>query len=42
MDSCAIGKNGKLLNATEMQWFNDADDAYPLPPASSEISRSGM
>ena len=41
MDSCAI-EDGKLLDAVEMQWFNDADDAYPLPPTSSEISHSGM
>jgi hypothetical protein len=42
MDSCAIGKDGNLLDAADIQWFNDADDAHPLPPASSEVSRSGM
>jgi hypothetical protein len=42
MDSCAIGKDGKLLDATSIQWYNDADDGNPLPPASSEVSRSGM
>ena len=42
MDSCAIGKDGNLLDATDIEWFNDPDDADPLPPASSEVSRSGM
>jgi hypothetical protein len=42
MDSCALGKDGTLLDATSIQWYNDADDANPLPPASSEVSRSGM
>jgi hypothetical protein len=42
MDSCAIGKDGNLLDAADIQWFNNADDAHPLPPASSEVSRSGM
>lgn len=42
MDGCAIGDDGKLLDPTDIQWFNDADDAYPLPPATSEVSRSGV
>jgi len=42
MDSCAIGKDGRLLDATSIQWYNDAEDVNPLPPASSEVSRSGM
>jgi len=42
MDSCAIGEDGKLLDAPDILWFNDADDGDPLPPASSEVSRSGM
>ena len=41
MDSCAIGQNGQLLDASDIQWFNDADDARSLPPNSSEVSRSG-
>ena len=34
--------NGRLLDATSIQWYNDAEDVNPLPPASSEVSRSGM
>jgi hypothetical protein len=41
MDSCAIGQNGQLLDASDIQWFNDVDDARSLPPNSSEVSRSG-
>jgi len=37
MDGCAIGKDGKLLDATDIEWFNDADDTHPLPPTSSEV-----
>jgi hypothetical protein len=42
MDSCAIGKDGNLLDAADIVWFNDPDDAAPLPTTSSEVSRSGM
>ena len=42
MDSCTIGEDGKLLDAANIHWFNDADDAHPLPPTSSDISHSGM
>ena len=42
MDSCAIGKDGKLLDATAIQWFHNADDTVSLPPASSKVSHSGM
>ena len=37
MNNCAIGRDGKLLDAAEIQWFHDADDAHPLPPTTSEV-----
>ena len=37
MDSCAIGKDGKLLDATDIEWFKDADNTHLLPPISSEV-----
>ena len=39
MDSCAIKKDENLLDAADIEWFNDADDAHLLPPTSSEVSR---
>jgi hypothetical protein len=42
MDNCAVGKDGKLLDASQIKWFRDADDAQPMPPASSDVSRAGM
>lgn len=35
---CAVGSDGNLLDASEIQWFHDADDEHPLPPVSSSIS----
>ena len=42
MDSFTIGKDEKLPDAADMQWFNNAEDAHPVPPASTEVSCSGM
>ena len=42
MNNCAIGRDGKLLDAAEIQWFHNADDAHPLPPTTSEVSNTGM
>lgn len=39
MDSCALGTDGKLLGATDLEWFNDPDDTHPLPHASSTMLR---
>jgi hypothetical protein len=35
-DNCALGPDGKLLPAEEIQWFNDPDDPQPIsaPPKS--------
>jgi hypothetical protein len=32
MDSCAIGKDGKLLDATDIEWFKDAEILIYYPP----------
>lgn len=42
MNKCAIGKDGKLLDAADIQWFHDADDAHPIPPTTSEVSNTSM
>jgi hypothetical protein len=38
-DQCALGKDGQLLDADKMDWYNDCNDATPLPPmGSSSVS----
>jgi hypothetical protein len=35
-DSCALGPDGKLLDASEIPWYNDPDDPHPtIPPPST-------
>jgi hypothetical protein len=34
-DQPALGPDGQLLDATEIEWFNDLDDARPIQPTSS-------
>jgi hypothetical protein len=34
-DNCALGKDGQLLDAAEIEWFNDPDDAKPMNVATS-------
>jgi hypothetical protein len=34
-DQPALGPDGQLLDATEIEWFNDPDDARPIQPTSS-------
>lgn len=31
-DQAALGPDGKLLDATEIVWYNDPDDAQPIQP----------
>jgi hypothetical protein len=31
-DQCALGTDGKLLNASQITFFHDPDDNTPLPP----------
>ena len=31
-DNCAVGSDGKLLDASEIIWYNDPDDAQPVQP----------
>jgi hypothetical protein len=33
-DQPALGPDGQLLDATEIEWYNDPDDAQPIQPAS--------
>ncbi|KAJ7212470.1 hypothetical protein B0H12DRAFT_378867 [Mycena haematopus] len=42
-DQCAVGADGELLPASKIIFFNDPDDANPLPPVSdaSLFRRSG-
>jgi hypothetical protein len=37
-DNCAIGPDGKLKDASEITWFNDPDDEFPIEPLSTDIS----
>ena len=34
-DQCALGQDGQLLNATEIKWYNNPDNAQPIEPTSS-------
>lgn len=34
-DQSALGPDGQLLDATEIKWYNDPDDAQPIQPISS-------
>jgi len=38
ISSCALGLDGTLLDASNIQWFNDPDDDDPLPSVSSSVS----
>jgi hypothetical protein len=40
-DSCAVGPDGKLLDASEITWFNDPDDAHPIPGPDSGTPAAG-
>ena len=31
-DQCAVGTDGKLLDESEIVWYNDADDLVPIAP----------
>jgi hypothetical protein len=33
-DQPALGPDGRLLDATEIEWYNDPDDAQPIQPTS--------
>jgi hypothetical protein len=32
---CAVGPDGKLLDASEIDWFRDRDDVEPMVPANT-------
>ena len=34
-DNCAVGPDGKLLDASQMVWFHDLDDHEPMTPATT-------
>ena len=37
-DQCAIGTNGKLLDGSEIVWYNDAEDQVPINPKATTSS----
>ncbi|SJL11780.1 uncharacterized protein ARMOST_15189 [Armillaria ostoyae] len=39
-DQCAIGPDGKLKDASQIQWYQDADDETPVAGPSSDLRRS--
>ena len=34
-DNCALGTDGKLLDASQIRWFNDPDDDEPMASVST-------
>lgn len=40
-DACALDKNGKLKDASEIDWYEDGDDAVPLNTAGPSTERAG-
>ena len=36
-DQCAVGTDGKLLDESEIVWYNDAEDSVPIAPAASQV-----
>ncbi len=36
-DQCAIGPDGKLKDALQIQWYRDADDETPVAGPSSDL-----
>lgn len=39
-DQCAIAPDGSLMDAADIHWYNDADDAAPIPSALTSTSAS--
>jgi hypothetical protein len=35
-DQCALGRDGRLLDADQITWYNDQDDEAALPTAGSQ------
>jgi len=40
-DQCAIGTDGSLLDAQQITWYNDPDDAAPISSAESHVKSGG-
>jgi len=36
-NSCAVGPDGELLDASKIVWFHDADDDRPMAPATTSL-----
>ena len=36
-DNCAVGPNGKLLDASQIIWFNNLDNHEPMAPATTSL-----
>ena len=41
-DQCAIGLDGELLDAKDIEWRHDPDDPAPLNPGPSLASSSAL
>ena len=39
-DQCGLGADGTLLDASQIQWYNDPDDDTPLIPAARRSTRT--
>ena len=37
-DNCAVGPNGKLLDQSEIPWYNDPENDMPMAPATTSHS----
>jgi hypothetical protein len=37
---CALGKDGQLLDASQIAWFDDVDSDKPLPTIDSRCTES--
>ena len=35
---CAVGTDGKLLDASQIVWYNDAEDSVPITPATVQAA----
>src|SRR6267154_2889412 len=38
-DQCGLGADGTLLDASQIQWYNDPDDDIPLLPTARRFTR---
>jgi hypothetical protein len=41
-DQPALGQDGQLLDATEIEWYHDPDDAQPIPQSSHLVQEGAV